>query len=233
MSTQRHKEKNTPAHRRERPQPFGSSFYMFFFSPLGPAVCKLVQPGVLFVLPEVLTLVLRSSFVLFSWAFPSLVFQPLPFWTPVSYSNYLTVGWHHRLNGHEFGQTLGDGEGQGSLICCNPWDLKESGRTEGLNNNNSKRNSQGFFLSLSGRDCFQLKIICIKRGTSWCDTFCYPIEFCDISRKKGAKKKKVKEKKNFKQFTQERIKDKNTISDHSWTSNVYYTDFLQLCIAKT
>ena len=28
------------------------------------------------------------------------------------------VGWHHRLNGHEFQQTLGDGEGQGGLVCC-------------------------------------------------------------------------------------------------------------------
>ena len=28
------------------------------------------------------------------------------------------VGWHHRLNGHEFAQTLGDSEGQGSLVCC-------------------------------------------------------------------------------------------------------------------
>ena len=31
-----------------------------------------------------------------------------------------TVGWHHRLNGHEFGQALGDGEAQGKLACCNP-----------------------------------------------------------------------------------------------------------------
>ena len=31
------------------------------------------------------------------------------------------VGWHHRLNGHEFEQTLGDNEGQGSLVCCSPW----------------------------------------------------------------------------------------------------------------
>ena len=30
------------------------------------------------------------------------------------------VGWHHRLNGHEFEQTLGDSEGQGSLVCCSP-----------------------------------------------------------------------------------------------------------------
>ena len=44
-----------------------------------------------FVLPEVLTPVLRPSFVLFSWAFPFLVFYPLPFWTPVSYSSHLTI----------------------------------------------------------------------------------------------------------------------------------------------
>ena len=31
------------------------------------------------------------------------------------------VGWYHQLDGHEFEQTLGDGEGQGSLQCCSPW----------------------------------------------------------------------------------------------------------------
>ena len=45
------------------------------------------------------------------------------------------VGWHHRLNGHEFEQVLGDGIGQGSLVCCSPWDHKESDMTERLNNN--------------------------------------------------------------------------------------------------
>ena len=40
------------------------------------------------------------------------------------------VGWHHRLNGHEFGQTHGDGEEQGGLVCCSPWGLKESDTTE-------------------------------------------------------------------------------------------------------
>ena len=30
------------------------------------------------------------------------------------------VGWHHQLNGHEFDQTPGDSEGQGSLVCCSP-----------------------------------------------------------------------------------------------------------------
>ena len=31
------------------------------------------------------------------------------------------AGWYHRCHGHELGQTLGDGEGQGSLACCGPW----------------------------------------------------------------------------------------------------------------
>ena len=45
------------------------------------------------------------------------------------------VGWHHRLNGHEFEQAPGDGDGQGSLACYNPWGHKESDTTERLNNN--------------------------------------------------------------------------------------------------
>ena len=34
------------------------------------------------------------------------------------------VGWHHRLNGHEFETTLGDNEGQGSLVYCSSWVAK-------------------------------------------------------------------------------------------------------------
>ena len=45
------------------------------------------------------------------------------------------VGWHHRLNGHEFEQALKDGEGQGSLVCCSKRGSKESDTTEQLNNN--------------------------------------------------------------------------------------------------
>ena len=44
------------------------------------------------------------------------------------------VGWHPQLNGHEFEQTLGDSEGQGSLACCSPWGSKESNMTEQPNN---------------------------------------------------------------------------------------------------
>ena len=42
------------------------------------------------------------------------------------------VGWHHRLNGHEFEQALGVGDGQGSLACCSPRGRKESDTTEWL-----------------------------------------------------------------------------------------------------
>ena len=44
------------------------------------------------------------------------------------------VGWHHRLNGHEFGQTPRDGKGQRSLACCSPWGRKELDMPERLNN---------------------------------------------------------------------------------------------------
>ena len=43
------------------------------------------------------------------------------------------VGWHHGLNGHEFELALGNGEGEGSLVCCSPWGHKESDTTERLN----------------------------------------------------------------------------------------------------
>ena len=40
------------------------------------------------------------------------------------------VVWHHQLNGHEFEKSPGDSEGQRNLVCCNPWDHKESDTTE-------------------------------------------------------------------------------------------------------
>ena len=47
------------------------------------------------------------------------------------------VGWHHQFDGYEFAQALGDGEGQGSLVCFSPWGNTESDMTEQLNNNTS------------------------------------------------------------------------------------------------
>ena len=43
------------------------------------------------------------------------------------------VGWHHRLNGHEFEQVPGDGEKQGRLVCCSTWGRKELDMIEPLN----------------------------------------------------------------------------------------------------
>jgi len=48
-------------------------------------------------------------------------------------TEYEMVGWHHWLNGHEFEQAPGIGNGQGGLACCRPWGCKESDRTEQLN----------------------------------------------------------------------------------------------------
>ena len=47
------------------------------------------------------------------------------------------VGWHHQFIEHESEQTLGDSEGQGSLVCCSPWGCKESDTTGRLSNNNN------------------------------------------------------------------------------------------------
>ena len=49
------------------------------------------------------------------------------------------VGWHHQLNGQKSEQILGDGKGQGSLVCCSPWGHKGQDTTEQLNKNNKTR----------------------------------------------------------------------------------------------
>ena len=55
------------------------------------------------------------------------------------------VGWHHRLNGHEFEQVTGVGDGQGSLACCNPWGCKELDMTERLNYSELKKSNANSF----------------------------------------------------------------------------------------
>ena len=52
------------------------------------------------------------------------------------------VGWHNLLNGHDFEQALGDGEGQGSLVCHSPQGHKELDMTEQLNNNRNNKKRQ-------------------------------------------------------------------------------------------
>ena len=55
------------------------------------------------------------------------------------------VRQHQQLNGHEFDQTPGDSEGQGSLACCSPWGRKESDTIQQLNNNNNILNMPNNF----------------------------------------------------------------------------------------
>ena len=66
------------------------------------------------------------------------------------------VGWHNRLNGHEFEQTPGDGEGQGSLVSCSPWGRKESDMTERLNNNKGLLNPWWMLVLASGRQVWYI-----------------------------------------------------------------------------
>ena len=61
------------------------------------------------------------------------------------------VGWHHWLNGHKFEQTVGDGEGQGSLACCSSWGLEELDMTEELNNHLHKTGKFGHRNTYGGK----------------------------------------------------------------------------------
>ena len=54
----------------------------------------------------------------------------------------MMAGWHHRFNGHELGQTPGDGEGQGSLACCRPWGGSVKTRLGRPNNKQKKPNKK-------------------------------------------------------------------------------------------
>ena len=60
------------------------------------------------------------------------------------------VGWHHQLNGNEFEQTPGDGEGQGSLACCSPQDCRQSDMPERLNKNS-------LCVATTGKNIFQVE----------------------------------------------------------------------------
>ena len=67
------------------------------------------------------------------------------------------VGWHHRLNGHEFEQARGDSEGQGSLVCCSPWGHGRSDITGQLNKTRS-------YMEILNKDTLRVKL---KQITFW------------------------------------------------------------------
>ena len=76
------------------------------------------------------------------------------------------VGWHHWLNGHDFKHTLGDSEGQGSLVCCSPWDHKELDMTSWLNNKDILQSLEKFVLFNTVATCdfiFRCTLIKIER----------------------------------------------------------------------
>ena len=68
------------------------------------------------------------------------------------------AGWHHWCNGHELGQTSGDGEGQRGLACCSPWGRKESD-TAGQLNNSSNIIQETCVQSLKSRECCGLEAL--------------------------------------------------------------------------
>ena len=87
------------------------------------------------------------------------------------------VGWHHQLNGREFEQALGHGEGQGSLVCYSPWGRKESDTTERLNNNHLRLHG------LLGEDFIYLKYgkgkqFYLLSPFSWGTVFCFYMVWC-------------------------------------------------------
>ena len=77
------------------------------------------------------------------------------------------LGWHHSLNGHESEQVPADGEGQGSLLCCSPWDCKELDTIEWLNNSHCTKLNL-ISAGNSTRLCtINLKVFLTKGPWSW------------------------------------------------------------------
>ena len=69
------------------------------------------------------------------------------------------VGWHHRLNGHEFEQTQGDSEERGSLECCSSWGHKDSDMTQQLNNDNDNSKLRAPFTDLKSLENLEMQLI--------------------------------------------------------------------------
>ena len=83
------------------------------------------------------------------------------------------VGWHHRCNGHELGQTLGDGEGQRGLACCSTWGHKELDTAGWLNNNNLHCITIPTFLLSMDITPFSFFQLSLQKLATWQWTFSY------------------------------------------------------------
>ena len=82
------------------------------------------------------------------------------------------VGWHHWLDGHEFEQVPGVGNGQGSLVGCSPWGLKESDMTEWLN----RKIKEKIFLNWKIISNLYYKWQLKKKQSQSCPTLCDPMD---------------------------------------------------------
>ena len=117
------------------------------------------------------------------------------------------VGWHHQLDGHEFEQAPGVGDGQGRLACSSPWGCKESDTTEWLNWTGGERMTQEggdkgiqisdllcctaetnnivkqLYPNLKNNIWFQSKIVTIIKKTSWpLNDVCQYSIWCKVER---------------------------------------------------
>ena len=70
------------------------------------------------------------------------------------------IGWHHQLDGHEFEQALGDGDGQGGLACCSPWGCKDLDMIERLNWTEPHRSITLAFIRMCG--CMLSHFSCVQ-----------------------------------------------------------------------
>ena len=87
------------------------------------------------------------------------------------------VGWHHRLDGREFEQDLGDGEGQGGLACCSPWGPRELYTTERLKNNSLKGFTKLRIIKPELLKFPKLKSCCEELSELWGFYFCFSMLF--------------------------------------------------------
>ena len=85
------------------------------------------------------------------------------------------AGWHHRLNGHEFGWTPAVGDGQGNLACCGSWGCKESDTTELLN-----WTDLNWWLGASNSSCLLWLLFQWDRGHD-SRTLLFSVRFCPLN----------------------------------------------------
>ena len=88
------------------------------------------------------------------------------------------AGWHHWHDGHESEWTLGIGDGQGSLACCDSWGCKESDTTERLNWTELRFAKLTWVLALlSNSHCTALKVKVKLKVAQFCPTLCNPVDY--------------------------------------------------------